>query len=333
MEIQYQVPLKALNTFGIRSVADACVTVKETEELPALSGYTPKYILGGGSNVLLPAHVHGLVIRNELKGIRQTADQDDYVLLEVASGEVWHDFVMFVLSKGWSGVENMALIPGTVGAAPIQNIGAYGVEVKDVIEWVECFEWDSHAIRRLSAPDCRFGYRDSIFKQEYAGKSFITKVCFRLSKKAELNTSYGAIESELAVMGTDHPAPSDVAEAVMRIRRSKLPDPAQIGNAGSFFKNPTIPLAQYETLRETYPDMPSYRVDDSRVKVPAAWLIESCGWKGFREADAGVHQRQSLVLVNYGEANGEQLWALSERIVDSVWEKFQIRPEREVQVW
>jgi UDP-N-acetylmuramate dehydrogenase len=277
--------------------------------------------------------LEALLVKNELKGKTLIAEDADTVLLQVASGENWHEFVMFALEQAWYGVENLALIPGTVGAAPIQNIGAYGVEVKDVIEWVEFFRWDDKKVQRLSHAECRFAYRDSIFKQELSGKGIIVSVGFRLHKQARLNTSYGAIEAELNHMGISSPTPMDVAHAVMHIRRSKLPDPAFIGNAGSFFKNPTIPLEQYRELKSRFPEMPSYPVNDQLVKVPAGWLIEYCGWKGFREGDAGVHEKQSLVLVNYGNAGSKEIWALSERIVQSVWSSFGILPEREVQVW
>lgn len=333
MEILHEISLKDCNTFGIPSVASGFCIVRDPSELRELATYPDKHVLGGGSNVLLPARLDGLLIKNELKGKHLMSEDETSVQIVVASGEIWHDLVVFALDHGWFGLENLALIPGTVGAAPIQNIGAYGVEVKDVIEWVAYFNWEDKKVHRLSNAECRFGYRDSIFKQELAGKGFITEVGFRLQKKSRLNTSYGAIEAELSRMGIREPSPVDVAAAVMYIRRSKLPDPAVIGNAGSFFKNPTIPIGQYETLKRRFPQMPSYPVNDALVKVPAGWLIEHCGWKGFREGDAGVHEKQSLVLVNYGSAGSREIWDLSERIVQSVYATFGMLPEREVQVW
>lgn len=333
MDILHEVSLKDCNTFGIRSVADGFCVVRDIEALREIADAPVKRVLGGGSNVLLPSRVEGLVVKNELKGTRVLSEDDSFIHLSVASGEVWHEFVLFALQHNWYGIENLALIPGTVGAAPIQNIGAYGVEVKDVIEWVEYFNWEDKCIKRFSNAACRFGYRDSIFKQELSGKGLITAVGFRLYKQAHLNTSYGAIDMELSRKGISLPTPADVADAVMHIRRSKLPDPAVIGNAGSFFKNPTIPVAQYQQLKNRFPEMPSYVVNEQFVKVPAGWLIEYCGWKGFREGCAGVHERQALVLVNYGDALSTDIWDLSERIVQSVYLTFGILPEREVQVW
>jgi UDP-N-acetylmuramate dehydrogenase len=333
MEIRHEVSLKDCNTFGIATVASTFCVLRDLADLQAIAAMPVKYIIGGGSNVLLPPLLEGLVVRNELKGKQVLADAEEDVLVAVASGEIWHEFVLYALDHGWYGIENLALIPGTVGAAPIQNIGAYGVEVKDIIEWVEYYHWETKQLYRITNGECRFGYRDSIFKQELAKKVFITHVCFRLKKNPALNTSYGAIEAQLKSMGIVHAHPLDVAHAVMHIRRSKLPDPQEIGNAGSFFKNPTIPLAQYEELKSRFPEMPAYVVNEQFVKVPAGWLIEYCGWKGFRDGDAGVHQLQSLVLVNYGSAESADIWALSERIVQSVYATFGIMPEREVQVW
>lgn len=333
MKILHEVSLKDCNTFGIAAVAAGFCVVRDREELAGLASVPDKYILGGGSNVLLPARLDGVVIRNELKGKFVISEDAECVHVQVASGENWHEFVLFALEHHWYGIENLALIPGTVGAAPIQNIGAYGTEVKDVIEWVEFFRWEDQQFYRLSRQECRFGYRDSIFKQELSGKGMIVSVGFCLQKQERVHTSYGAIEAELSRMGISNPTPMDVAHAVMHIRRSKLPDPAFIGNAGSFFKNPTIPLEQYTELKSRFPEMPSYPVNEQLVKVPAGWLIEYCGWKGFRDGDAGVHERQSLVLVNYGNAGSRDIWALSEKIVQSVQATFGILPEREVQVW
>lgn len=333
MEIVQQVSLKDKNTFGIDVQAEYYTELADTAVLPVLAACKEKRVLGGGSNILCTGPVNGLVIANKTRGIRLVQEDERAVWLEVASGEVWHELVLYAIERGWYGIENLALIPGTVGAAPIQNIGAYGVEVKDTIAWVQYFDWNDASFYTLSNEACRFGYRDSIFKQELKNRVFITSVCFRLLKKSTVNTSYGAIEEELRQAGISEPGPADVAAAVIRIRSSKLPDPKEIGNAGSFFKNPVISLQQYLDLKKEYHDMPSYTVDESHVKIPAGWLIERCGWKGYRKDDYGVHARQALVLVNYGKADGAQIWQLSGDIVHSVQEQFGIELEREVQVW
>ncbi|MBL7711547.1 MAG: UDP-N-acetylmuramate dehydrogenase [Chitinophagaceae bacterium] len=333
MEIVNQVSLKDKNTFGIDVQAASYTELTDTASLPALAAYDEKRVLGGGSNILCTGPVSGLVIANKIKGIRLVQEDEQAVWLEVASGEVWHDLVLYAIERGWYGIENLALIPGTVGAAPIQNIGAYGVEVRDTIAWVQYFDWNDASFDTLSNEACRFGYRDSIFKQELKNRVFITSVCFRLPRKSTVNTSYGAIEEELRLAGVSEPGPADVAAAVIRIRSSKLPDPKVIGNAGSFFKNPVISLQQYLDLKKEHHDMPSYTVDESHVKIPAGWLIERCGWKGYRKDDYGVHAKQALVLVNYGKAEGAQIWQLSGDIVRSVQEQFGIELEREVQVW
>lgn len=292
-----------------------------------------KHVLGGGSNVLLTGNVKGLLLVNRTKGISLLREDDDHVWLQVQSGEVWHEFVLYAIGKSWAGIENLALIPGTVGAAPIQNIGAYGVEVKETIESVYAWHWDEQKMVQFQHADCRFSYRDSIFKQELKNKLFITSVVFKLNKKPTFHTTYGAISQELEKNGIKKLSIKAIADAVIAIRSSKLPDPKQIGNAGSFFKNPAVNTDHFELLQTNYPDIPSYPVDATHVKVPAGWLIEKCGWKGYRAGDAGVHEKQALVLVNYGHANGAAVWALSGEIVQSVQERFGIELEREVQVW
>ena len=282
---------------------------------------------------MLTQPVSGLVIHNELKGFAIEKEDNDHVWLRVASGEMWHDIVLYAINKGWGGIENLALIPGTVGASPMQNIGAYGAEVKDVIETVSFWYWKERTILTYNNRECAFGYRDSIFKSELKGKGFITSVVYKLSKYPTYNISYGAIQQELEAMGVEEPSVKAIAYAVMSIRRSKLPDPAEIGNAGSFFKNPTIPLAQFQHLHDQYPKLPSYPVSDTLIKIPAGWLIEQCGWKGYRKGDMGVHAKQALVLVNYANAKGNEIWQLSGQIVDSVKQRFGIELEREVQVW
>jgi UDP-N-acetylmuramate dehydrogenase len=333
MHIEHKVALKGLTTFGIDVVADEMCTLTDLTLLPELSAIPVKYIIGGGSNILCTQAPKGLVILNRTKGIRVLHEDAAEVLVEVASGEVWHEFVLYALAQGWNGIENLALIPGTVGAAPIQNIGAYGVEVKDVIESVTYWDWEQKTYVCLSQADCHFAYRESVFKNELKDRFFISSVNFRLSKTPKLHTAYGAIEEELRQMNIASPSAQDVATAVMRIRSSKLPDPKVVGNAGSFFKNPTVPVQQLLDLKKEYPNIPSYPVADKWVKVPAAWLIEQCGWKGFRRGDYGVHAKQALVLVNYASANGAEIWQLSTEIIASVNERFGISLEREVQVW
>lgn len=333
---QHNVSLLPYNTFGIDLPASDLITLSDTSLLSQLTrpdGKAPK-IIGGGSNILLTRAVEDTVVLNRLKGRKILKENEQHVWVEVASGEIWHEFVLFALDNNWGGIENLALIPGTVGAAPIQNIGAYGVEVKDVIDSVHFFDWRTEKATSMTNEECRFGYRDSIFKQALKDQFFITSVVFRLHKAPhQLRLDYGAIREELQKDGIDQPGIKDVANAVIAIRTSKLPDPRQIGNAGSFFKNPTIGKDWYNTLREQFPTIPSYPVSNTTVKIPAGWLIEQCGWKGYREGDFGVHARQALVLVNYGHARGVDIWNLSGAIVHSVKDKFGIELEREVQIW
>ncbi len=316
--------------------AEALLELTDAAQLPliAADAYLPKpfHVLGGGSNVLLTGPVKGTVILNRIRGIAMVKEDANAVWLRTGAGEVWHEVVLHAIGNGLGGIENLALIPGTVGASPIQNIGAYGMEVKDTIDEVEAWDWEEGALRRFSNEACRFGYRDSIFKGPLKGKVVVTAVIFRLSKNPVLHTDYGAIRDELAAMGAE-PSVSSIAQAVINIRRSKLPDPAVIGNAGSFFKNPTIEAEQYEELRAAHPAIPAYPVLDGRIKVPAGWLIEQCGWKGRRLGDAGIHAKQALVVVNHGRATGGELWALSEQILKDVKARFGIELEREVQVW
>jgi UDP-N-acetylmuramate dehydrogenase len=336
MLIEQNVSLLPLNTFGIDARAQYFTTLDDIALLPELSGlqqYGARHILGGGSNILLTASVPGLVIANRLKGIAVVQEDDASIWLKVAAGEVWHELVLYTIAQGWNGLENLALIPGTVGASPIQNIGAYGVEVKDLVTEVQGWHWADQAAMTLSNSDCRFGYRDSIFKQELKGQILVTHVVFRLYKQPQLNTAYGAIQQELEQMNVVNPTAKDIAAAVIRIRSSKLPDPKQIGNAGSFFKNPLIPEDHYHSLQQQYPEIPAYKAGEGQVKVPAGWLIETAGWKGFREGEIGVHARQALVLVNYGHADGNAIWALSDRIIADIEQRFGIVLEREVQVW
>ncbi len=271
-----------------------------------------RLILGGGSNMLFTKDVDGLVIKNNLLGKKVIDENNDTVTVEIASGENWHEVVLWATENSWSGIENLALIPGSVGATPVQNIGAYGVEIKETLQSVGVVDMMTGAITEFSASDCRFGYRDSIFKHEVKGKYFITKVILQLSKKHTPRTDYGAIANQLSEMKVDEPKLQDVQEAVIAIRQSKLPDPKQIGNAGSFFKNPVVTKDEFQRLEQGFPDIPNYPQEDA-VKIPAGWLIEQCGWKGKRVGNTGVHEKQALVLVNYGNATGQEIKELSEK--------------------
>lgn len=335
MHIQHHISLQPYNTFGIDVSAEQVYQLTDKNILPAISKQFSgeKHIIGGGSNILLTKNVSGLTILNQLKGIEVTAESEHHIRLKAASGEVWHELVMHAIHNGWGGIENLALIPGTAGAAPMQNIGAYGVEVKNVIEEVTFWHWEEERYITYNNEQCRFGYRDSVFKQELKGKIFITDVLFRLDKQPVYHTAYGAIQQELAAMGVTELSIKAIAQAVINIRSSKLPNPKEIGNAGSFFKNPAISKAQFEKLQALYPGIPSYPVDGDTVKVPAGWLIEQCGLKGYKTGNTGVHSRQALVLVNYGMATGNEIWELSGKVVHTVLEKFGIELEREVQVW
>jgi len=335
MEIQENASLRLYNTFGFEAKARYFVAVTSVEQLQQLLRdlrwvATPKWILGGGSNVLLTRDVDALVIRIEIKGIEIVQENDDQVLLRVGAGENWHAFVLHCVEKGYGGVENLSLIPGTVGAAPMQNIGAYGVEIKDIFENLEAVETATGTLRAFDAAACAFGYRESVFKTSLKDQYSITSVTFRLQKKPIYNVSYGDIQKTLDEIGVTEPSVRTISEAVIKIRQSKLPDPAQVGNAGSFFKNPEIPKAQFEALKTNFPALPGYPVGDDKVKVPAGWLIEQAGWKGHRAGAVGVHDRQALVLVHHGGGTGQQVKELAEEVQTSVMEKFGIQLTAEV---
>ncbi len=337
MKIQQDVSLKSYNTFGLDVAAAFFTELTDEQQLLPLTTErqwpAEKRVLGGGSNILLTKPVKGLLVKNSLKGIAVLEENDQHVWLEVKAGEVWHELVLYAIERNLGGLENLALIPGCVGAAPMQNIGAYGVEVRDTIEEVVAWHWEEQAFIRLKKEECRFGYRDSIFKQELKDKVLISSVIFKLNKVPTLNTSYGALQQELDKMGVQSPSVKNIADAVITIRSSKLPDPKHIGNAGSFFKNPAIAPELFERLKAHYPEIPSFPVSETSVKVPAGWLIEQAGWKGYREGDAGVHPKQALVLVNYGKATGLDVYRLSEKILNSILDKFGITLEREVNIW
>ena len=330
------VSLRAYNTFGVEAKAARYLEVATCEELRGLLPWQegPLLLLGGGSNILLTGDVSALVIRNCIMGKEIIESGERSVLVGVGGGESWPAFVEWCVGHDFGGVENLSLIPGTVGAAPIQNIGAYGVEFREVFEKLEAVELATGRLRVFDEQDCRFAYRDSIFKQEGSGRFFVTRVYLRLSRAPfhRINTAYGAIRSTLEVMGIARPDIRQVSAAVVRIRKEKLPDPAVLGNAGSFFKNPVIPEPLATRLKMAYPGMVSYPAGEGMVKVPAGWLIESCGWKGFRHGNVGCYEKQALVLVNYGGASGKEIEELSRRIADSVKETFGILLETEVNI-
>jgi UDP-N-acetylmuramate dehydrogenase len=291
----------------------------------------PLLVLGGGSNVLMHQDWEGRLLHMQVKGVQKVVDDGDAVEVVVGAGESWHSWVMHALEQGWNGLENLSLIPGSVGASPMQNIGAYGVEVKDRFAWLEAIHRETGALERFDAERCAFGYRDSIFKQAERDRWVIVRVAFQLARTAPLNTQYGAIRTELEArnwdIGTTH---LQVAEAVMHIRRSKLPDPATLGNAGSFFKNPVVSADAFEHVQASNPEIVHYPAPDGQVKLAAGWLIERAGWKGHRRGSCGVHDRQALVLVNHGGATGAEVWALAQAIMDDVEMKFGVRLEPEV---
>jgi len=337
LHIQQNISLQPFNTFGIEAKARFFVEVTTIDELKSILLHAdyqsmPKLMLGGGSNMLFTQDFDGLVIKMGIKGIEKMREDSENVWVKVGAGEIWHDFVLYCVGQGWYGVENLSLIYGTVGAAPMQNIGAYGVELKDVFDLLIAVDKVSGNQQFFTHADCKFGYRESIFKQELKDKYVITEVIFHLSKKPYFNTSYGAIQQTLAEMGITQVSIKAVSDAVIKIRASKLPNPEQVGNAGSFFKNPEILKIHFENLKEQYPQMPSYPAGEQKVKVPAGWLIEQCGWRGKRIGNVGSHKDQALVIVNYGNATGLEIKDLALKIQQSVIEKFDICLDMEVNI-
>ena len=338
------ISLEEYNTFGINAVARYFARFSDQEQLAVLldsipgsspsvqrSPSRPVFILGGGSNILLTGNIDGLVLRNEITGIDLVFEDEKYLYVRVGAGENWHRFVQYCLDRDWAGVENLSLIPGSVGAAPMQNIGAYGVELKEVFHELEALDLEDGRVRMFTLNDCHFGYRESIFKKEYKGRFIILNVTFRLNRVPVFHTQYGAIREELDKMGVKQLSIRAISQAVIQIRSAKLPDPAKIGNAGSFFKNPTIPNDRFVALQAQFPGIVGYPAQDV-TKLAAGWLIEQCGWKGYRRGDAGCHARQALVLVNYGHATGREIYDLSEEILRSVRQKFGVTLEREVNI-
>ncbi len=336
MTIQNNFSLKKYNTFGIEAKAKQFVAVHSIENLNTIlkeHQSEPKFILGGGSNMLLTQDIQSLVIHIDLKGKKVLKEDDDFVWVESQAGENWHEFVLWTIDQNFGGLENMSLIPGNVGTTPVQNIGAYGTEIKDTFVSCDAMTIATQEMKTFTKEDCHFGYRESIFKHEAKDQFIITSVAFKLTKRNhKINTSYGDISKELEKQNVTTPTLKDVSNAVIAIRQSKLPDPKELGNSGSFFKNPIIPKEQYEKAHALHPEMPHYVVSETEVKVPAGWLIEKAGFKGKRFGDAGIHKNQALVLVNYGNATGQEILAVSRDIQSTVLKEFGIAIEAEVNV-
>lgn len=337
MQITTNQNLTAYNTFGITASSHAFAEVRTIDELREVlsskeAKELPLLILGGGSNILLTQNHPGLTIKNSITGIEELKQDDEHVWIKAYAGEVWHDLVMYTVDRGLGGIENLSLIPGQVGTAPMQNIGAYGVELVQVFEELEAMNIATGQIERFNKEQCQFGYRESVFKHQLKGQYVICSVTIKLKKSPQLNTSYGAISDTLAEMGITKPKVKDVSNAVIAIRQSKLPDPKELGNAGSFFKNPEIDQEAFAALQQANPTVPHYPLDNGMVKVPAGWLIEQAGWKGKKVGNTGSHAKQALVLVNYGNATGAEVWQLAMDIQASVKEQFNITINPEVNV-
>ncbi|MXV16046.1 UDP-N-acetylmuramate dehydrogenase [Hufsiella ginkgonis] len=329
--------LKNLNTFGVAASCRWFVEINEEGDLQELFSdpqwlSVPRLVLGGGSNILFTQDFDGLLIKINIPGINYVENGDD-LFVTAGAGVIWNDFVNYCVDHGFAGVENLSLIPGSVGASPIQNIGAYGVEIKDVLHSCEAFEIKTRETRHFTNEDCQFGYRDSIFKSRVKGQYIITAVTYRLSRRSAINTSYGAIAQELGNRGIAHPTISDISNIVSAIRVSKLPDPSTIGNAGSFFKNPVIEVDKFRQLQSAFPDIVHFSVSDGMEKLSAGWLIEKIGWKGVKINETGTWKNQALVLVNYGNASGIDVYNLSAAIIQDVEKHFGITLEREVNVF
>lgn len=337
MQIKQNISLKTLNTFGIDVYCDYFIEINSIAEFLDLIKHpiyasNAKLIIGGGSNLLFTQNYKGIVIKNNLKGISIVSENENEVIVKAAAGENWHAFVLWCIDKQFSGLENLSLIPGCVGASPMQNIGAYGVEIKDVFEELEAISISTGECTTFSNKDCEFGYRESVFKHRYKNHYFISSVSFKLKKHAVVNTSYGAINSELEAMHIQHPSIKDVSNAVINIRESKLPNPKETGNAGSFFKNPEVPATKYQELKNTFPSVVAYPLPNGNYKLAAGWLIEQCGLKGYEINGAAVHLKQALVLINKNNCNGKDVYDLSSHVLQKVNEKFGVLLEREVNI-
>ena len=342
MQILENISLRPYNTFGIEAIARYFSGFSNIDELAELTAHDlptgqagsrlTTLILGGGSNILFTKDYNGLVLKNEIKGIELLHEDAQYIYVKVGAGENWHQVVLHCINRNWAGVENLSLIPGNVGATPIQNIGAYGIELEDVFWDLEVFHLEEKKVYTFTKSDCEFGYRNSVFKKKYKNQLAILSVTFQLRKKPSFHTNYGAITQELEKLGVKELSIKAISQAVINIRSSKLPDTKEIGNAGSFFKNPEISNAQYSTLNVQFPGIVGYSLVNGNVKLAAGWMIEQCGWKGYRKGDAGCHANQALVLVNYGNAKGKEIYDLSEEILLSVKAKFGVTLEREVNI-
>lgn len=347
MTVQKNILIKQYNSFGISAYANLFAKFNSVNELVELLEFNQRekgnekretLVLGGGSNILFTKNFDGLVLKNEVMGIKEIKEDEHHIYVQVGAGENWHQFVLHCIAKGWAGIENLSLIPGNAGASPMQNIGAYGVEIKDVFYSLEAYHIPDKRMVNFSVNDCEFGYRESIFKKKFKDEFVITDVTFRLNRIPDYNISYGAIGQELEKMGVKDLSIHAISQAVINIRSSKLPDPAVIGNAGSFFKNPEIQNSKFKILKETFPGIVGYDLPNGNVKLAAGWLIEHCGppgsatWKGYRKGDAGCHEKQALVLVNYGNATGGEIYDLSEDILQRVKAKFGVELEREVNI-
>jgi UDP-N-acetylmuramate dehydrogenase len=347
MQIQENISLKPFNTFGIDARARYFAPFSNIEQLSELTTHNSRlttFLLGGGSNILFTKNFDGLILKNEIPGIEKINEDESSIYVKAGAGENWHRFVLYCIENNYAGIENLSLIPGCVGAAPMQNIGAYGVELKDVFHELTAFHIKEKSNYTFRLKDCQFSYRDSVFKGKYKNQFVIINVILRLNKQPVFHTGYGAIEQELERMGVKQLSIRAVSDAVINIRSSKLPDPREVGNAGSFFKNPSVEKKKFEKLKLEYPGIVGYANEDGTMKLAAGWLIEQCGpltkpggqdsvsWKGFRKGDAGVHPKQALVLVNYNNASGNEIYELSEKILETVNQKFGVALEKEVNI-
>ncbi|MEO6230159.1 MAG: UDP-N-acetylmuramate dehydrogenase [Ferruginibacter sp.] len=341
MTIEENFSLKKFNSFGINATAAYFGAFASTDELSELLEFKSnrsniselsKLVLGGGSNILFTKNFEGLVLQNNVLGIEKIKEDDAHVYLKAGAGVNWHSLVLHSIENNWQGLENLSLIPGNTGASPMQNIGAYGVEIKDVFYELEAFHIADKKVVRFNLSECEFGYRESVFKRKYKDEFVILNVSYRLNKRHNFNTTYGAITQELEAMGVNELSIQAISRAVINIRSSKLPDPKVIGNAGSFFKNPEVPETLYASLKVQDPEIVGYHLPNGNVKLAAGWMIEQAGWKGYRKGDAGCHAKQALVLVNYGNASGDEIYNLSTEILESVHAKFGVTLEREVNI-
>ncbi|RPD50628.1 UDP-N-acetylmuramate dehydrogenase [Paracnuella aquatica] len=337
MQLHENISLKPYNTFGIDATARYFAAFTSINELEALTNTlqaasNKQLILGGGSNILLTQNFDGIVLHNKIGGIELVGEDEEHFYVKAGAGVAWHQFVLHCIEHNYAGAENLSLIPGSVGASPMQNIGAYGVEIKDIFHQLEAWHIGDKTVQHFSLEECQFGYRESVFKRKLKDQFVITSVTYKLHKTPRFNTSYGAIQQELEAMGAKELSIGLISQAVINIRSSKLPDWKLVGNAGSFFKNPTIPNEQFEQLKKQFPQIVAFPSGTAQTKLAAGWLIEQCGWKGYRKGDAGCYPKQALVLVNYGNATGQELFDLSEEILQSVQAKFGVLLEREVNI-